>query len=199
MLQCQNHVVVFVARSKFYTPIWLPFWAGLNGVMRTNNCLFVNKEKNCTQVWRICSESYEMWKSIERCLSLFGFNVYEETKTLGRTSVQTTKKSGLQLDRRCILPPSAPCSPSHVWCNNFILRSFPSSVALISSAWNAEMRRRGRNNLRLQNFFQRQHCAVNVNGYLQPQNPIILTWNNWLCLLPARKDEQCCVGIYGWK
>ena len=57
---------------------------------------------------------------------------------------QTTKKSGLQLDRHrygCILP----SQPSFMFSSAIILILWPFSVALISSAaWNAEMRRRGR-------------------------------------------------------
>ena len=85
---------------------------------------------------------------------------------------QTAKKSGLQLDRRrhgSVLPPHHSASPSFMFgAIILILRRSPfSSVALISSARNAEMRRRwrrGRNNARLQKRFltvrRRQHCAV---------------------------------------
>ena len=49
-------------------------------------------------------------------------------------------------------------------------------------------------NFRLHNFFQRDNGNMVrfLNGYLQPQNLVIWTWNNWLYILvrEERKDKQ---------
>ena len=121
----------------------------------------------------------------------------------GNTS--TTKKPGLQLDRRrhgsVLLPRHSALTHSaaavlHVRCNNFdftTLSLLGCSNFLRSKCGNAATLATWEKQLTAAKTFSYGETKATlcgyVNGYLQPQNPIIWTWNNWLRRIFHQRGE----------
>ena len=108
----------------------------------------------------------------------------------------TTKKSGLQLDRRrhgsVLLPRHSALTHSaaavlHVWCNNFDFMTLSllgcSNFLRLKCGNAATLATWEKQRTAAKTFSYGETKATlcgYLNGYLQPQNPIIWTWNNWL-------------------
>ena len=109
----------------------------------------------------------------------------------------TTKKSGLQLDRRrhgSVLPPHhSAAAVLHVRCNNFDFTT-PSllgcSYFLRLKCGNAATWEKQRTAAKTFSYGETKATLCGyLNGYLQPQNPIIWTWNNWLRRIFHQRGE----------